>query len=125
MAKVEKKTLAETFTQERGWGHEKWVENCSEYCGKLLTVNPGKRGSLHFHVNKMETMLVQSGRATLMFIDTETAQEYHVTLDVGDSVLIEPGQPHQIQNNESTPLVIVEFSTYHEEEDSRRIRKGD
>ena len=37
---------------QKGWGHERWIVNCEEYCGKLLffdkemVLNPGE----NFHV---------------------------------------------------------------------------
>lgn len=125
MARVEKRTLQQIHKQDRGWGCEYWIENIPEYCGKVLVINPRKRGSLHFHANKKETMLVIAGTATLRFIDTETAQEYFVELEVGNSLLIPQGQPHQICNNTDAQVEIIEFSTIHEESDSKRIQKGD
>lgn len=111
--------------QTRGWGHELWIENRSDYCGKILFVEVGKRGSLHFHLKKTETMYVEQGSAKLRMIDTDTAQEYFVELGQGDSILIEPGQPHQIINDGFETLRLFEFSTTHFEDDSRRLQKGD
>jgi mannose-6-phosphate isomerase-like protein (cupin superfamily) len=126
MARVKKRSERDLHHQARGWGHEVWIENIPEYCGKILLVDPSKRGSLHFHRVKKETMFVESGQARIRFIDTDTAQEYFVDLEPGDSVLIEPGQPHQIINpNPHQTLRLFEFSTEHHEEDSRRIQKGD
>ena len=123
MAELKKKSLEATFTQKRGWGYEKWIENLPEYCGKILHITEGKRGSLHFHINKMETMLLTMGKVTLRFVDCDTAKEYFVRLEVGDSIRIPRGQPHQIIAEEESE--IIEFSTMHEEDDSRRIQKGD
>ncbi len=126
MAEVKKRSLYQVHHQQRGWGKEIWIENIPEYCGKILLVDPMKRGSLHFHFNKKETMFVESGNATIRFIDTETAKEYFVDLFEGDSILIEPGQPHQIINNHSTNVLrLFEFSTIHSETDSKRLVKGD
>jgi hypothetical protein len=33
----------------KGWGFEKWIVNCEEYCGKLLYFVKGKRCSWHYH----------------------------------------------------------------------------
>lgn len=123
MAQLNKKTLPETYHHKRGWGYEVWIENLPEYCGKILHLHKGKRGSLHFHTNKMETMFLQAGRVCLRFIDTETAKEYEIVLDPGDSIRIPRGQPHQIIALEESDL--YEFSTMHEETDSHRIAKGD
>jgi oxalate decarboxylase/phosphoglucose isomerase-like protein (cupin superfamily) len=123
MAQLKKKTMAETYHHDRGWGHEKWIENLPEYCGKILHVNAGKRGSLHFHINKLETMLLISGRVDLRLIDPEKGTEYVVELRPRDSILIPRGQVHQIIGVEESE--IVEFSTIHEETDSHRVQKGD
>lgn len=122
MAKLSKKTFGETFTQPRGWGYEKWIENIPEYCGKLLHVEAGKKGSLHFHMNKTETMFLQSGRFDLIFVDPDEGKEYTIQMNPGDSILIPRGQVHQIVALEDSD--IFEFSTVHEESDSRRVRKG-
>lgn len=122
MAQIKKKTLAETYTHRRGWGHEVWVENLPEYCGKFLHVDAGKCGSLHFHMNKTETMYLLKGRVRLRLVDPEKGTYYFVDLLPGDSILIPKGQVHQIGAEEDS--VIVEFSTMHEETDSYRVEKG-
>ena len=45
----------------KGWGFEKWIVNCEEYCGKLLYIIKGKKCSWHFHKLKDEVFYVQSG----------------------------------------------------------------
>jgi mannose-6-phosphate isomerase-like protein (cupin superfamily) len=125
MAKIEKKKYSETYRHDRGWGYEIWVENLPEYCGKILAIDPGKRGSLHFHMNKSETMLVIEGHLQLNLVDPDTGKQYQQHLEVGDSIFIPRGQVHQIFNYMNVPLRIVEFSTTHEESDSYRVEKGD
>ena len=49
----------------KGWGYEKWICNTSEYCGKLLFINKGKRCSWHYHLLKDETFYLQSGKIHL------------------------------------------------------------
>lgn len=123
MAKIDKTGLTDTYTHKRGWGYEVWIENLDDYCGKLLVVQKGKKGSLHFHINKLETMFLQSGRINLKFIDPELGTHYIVELHPGDSIKIPRGQVHQIIGVEDSHL--FEFSTKHEEEDSHRVEKGD
>jgi len=123
MAQLKKKTLGETYRHERGWGYEIWIENLPEYCGKILHLYKGKKGSLHFHINKLETMHLRNGEIQLRFIDPEKGTEYTVDLHPGDSIQIPRGQPHQIIAIEDSDL--FEFSTLHEENDSHRIQKGD
>lgn len=125
MAKLSKKTIATTYTHQRGWGVEYWIENIPEYCGKLLVLEPGKRCSLHFHVNKCETMYLQAGSVMILFIDPDTGKEYEVVLEPGDSIQIPRGQVHQIINMHDGKSLLFEFSTIHDEKDSYRVRKGD
>lgn len=125
MARIKRRSISDVHFQARGWGREYWIENIQEYCGKILVVDPQKRGSLHFHKNKKETMLVQSGVLKLRLIDTDSGSEYFEVLHPGDSILIPPCQPHQIINDTHDELRIIEFSTFHEEEDSKRLQKGD
>lgn len=111
------------YRKDRGWGYELWLYNSDLYCGKILHIDEGKKGSLHFHVNKTETMLLSFGLVSLRFIDPATGQEYFELLSPGDSITIERGQVHQIQAIKESE--IIEFSTVHEEEDSYRVQKGD
>ena len=34
---------------EKGWGWERWIVNCEEYCGKLLFFEKDKKCSWHYH----------------------------------------------------------------------------
>jgi mannose-6-phosphate isomerase-like protein (cupin superfamily) len=124
MAKLVKVAICDKFQKPRGWGWEYWLENMPEYCAKVLHVFKGKRGSLHFHKDKKETMMLSKGYVQLRMVDPETGSEYSIYLEhVGDSVTIPPAQVHQIIGLEESE--IVEFSTIHDEKDSYRVQKGD
>jgi mannose-6-phosphate isomerase-like protein (cupin superfamily) len=122
MSKISKKSYEKTYTSKHSWGFEKWIENIPEYCGKLLLINEGRFSSMHFHMDKKETMFLNRGDVTLKLIDPEDGTEYNVRLFTGDSILIPQGQPHQIIANEESEL--IEFSTTHFDSDSFRIYKG-
>lgn len=124
MARVKKTSFRETYSHKRGWGTEYWIENIPDYCGKLLVIDPNKRCSLHFHMNKLETMYLESGNATILFIDPYTGEEYVVDMVAGDSIKIPRGQVHQIIASKYG-CEIFEFSTMHDENDSYRVKKGD
>lgn len=123
MARIDKKAAMNQEVHPKGWGEEIWIENCPEYCGKLLHFFPGKKCSMHFHMNKTETMYLQTGRIDILLIDPETSHQYRVELRIGDSILIPRGQMHQIIAHEESEL--FEFSTMHEDSDSYRVWKGD
>ncbi|MHA2045889.1 MAG: cupin domain-containing protein [Candidatus Thorarchaeota archaeon] len=123
MARVDKTVETKTYRHDRGWGYEVWVENLPDYCGKLLYITKGKRGSMHFHVNKLETMYLEYGQIDIRFIDPDDGKQYTIHLNPGDSIRIPRGQVHQIVGVEESKL--IEFSTLHEENDSYRVVKGD
>ena len=121
--KISKRESKEQETHHKGWGVEIWIENRPEYCGKLLSFCAGKKTSMHFHLNKIETMYVGKGAVNINLIDPENGSPYTVALFQGDSLLIPRGQLHEIYAVVDTEL--YEFSTTHEDSDSYRAWKGD
>lgn len=124
MAKIDK-SVGEVHPKR--WGEEIWIENGPEYCGKILSFYDKApicvvSTSMHFHMKKLETMLVLKGGLYIDLIDPETAEMYSVTLDVGEKIQIPRGQPHKlIAKVDGTQ--IIEFSTEHFENDSYRVMK--
>ena len=109
---------------EKGWGHEKWIVNCSEYCGKLLFFKEGKRCSWHYHKLKDEVFYLQSGKIVVKYSDEDnidTAQS--IVLNPGENFHVYRGLRHQMVALEASEL--FEFSTEHFDSDSYRIVKGD
>ncbi len=106
------------------WGSELWLANNKEhdYCGKILTVNPGFSTSLHFHANKHETFYVLEGELEVVTVDTETTQESCCFLSEGDVFEINPHIPHRLRAN-GQQVKFIEISTFHEDTDSYRIIK--
>ena len=108
----------------KGWGFEKWIVNCDEYCGKLLYFVKGKRCSWHYHKLKDEVFYIQSGNILVKYSDDddlESAEE--LVLTRGDNFHVYRGLRHQMIALEDTEL--FEFSTQHFDSDSYRIKKGD
>ena len=108
----------------KGWGFEKWIVNCEEYCGKLLYFAKGKRCSWHHHKLKDEVFFIQSGKILVKFSDyddIDLAEEK--ILSKGDKFHVYRGLRHQMIALEDTEL--FEFSTQHFDSDSHRIIKGD
>lgn len=109
---------------EKTWGHEEWIHNDSQYCGKLLVfTNEGNRFSMHYHMIKNETWYIQKGAFEFHWIDTDTAILHKDILNVGDVVYIERGKPHQLISLEPESIVF-EVSTEHFDSDSYRIYKN-
>ena len=98
---------------DKVWGHELWVYNDDEYCGKLLVFDEAySKFSMHYHIIKKESWYIQEGQFKFDWIDTETATLHTNVLDVGDSVTIERGQPHQLTALKPNSIVF-EVSTEH------------
>ena len=109
---------------KKGWGYEKWIVNKSEYCGKLLYFNAGKRCSWHYHVLKDEVFYLQSGRIIVRYSDEDDiSNSEETTLEPGMNFHVYRGLRHQMEAIENSEL--FEFSTEHFDSDSRRIQKGD
>ena len=108
---------------EKGWGKEIIFVNNSEYCGKILCFNKGKRFSMHYHIQKKETWYVAKGKFILNWIEMNNGTKYSEYLNVGDVITNERGEPHQLVALEDSE--VFEVSTRHYDEDSYRINKGD
>src|SRR5690349_4736676 len=53
---------AEADIHKKSWGYEEWITNSIHYCGKRLVFEKkGGKTSLHFHINKRETMWCLKG----------------------------------------------------------------
>ena len=109
---------------EKGWGHELWIENKPQYCGKLLFIKKGKKCSWHYHKLKDEVFYLQSGKICLTFGETDNLEDATmVYLNPGESFHVPVGLRHQMYAYEDSEL--FEFSTEHFDSDSHRVIKGD
>jgi uncharacterized RmlC-like cupin family protein len=108
---------------DKGWGSEFiWATN-DKYCGKLLTFEKDAKFSMHFHSEKNESWLVQSGIFKVIYIDTKNASRHENILKAGDTWHNPPLLPHQLVCLQ--PGVILEVSTADSVEDNYRIEPGD
>lgn len=108
----------------KGWGHELWIVNKDEYCGKMLFFNRGKRCSWHFHKDKDEVFYLAKGKMLLHYSwgdDKESAEQ--TILLPGMKFEIPVGLRHSMYAIEESHL--YEFSTHHQDSDSYRVEKGD
>jgi mannose-6-phosphate isomerase-like protein (cupin superfamily) len=107
----------------KSWGREVWVQNSEEfnYCGKILEMNPGEKFSMHMHREKHESFLILSGTGKLKLIDTLSAEVSTQELKPNSVVVIPQMLPHQIINDGTEVLKIIEFSTFHRDSDSYRV----
>ena len=123
-SKVDDKTRIEIKHVDKGWGWEKWIVNCDEYCGKLLFFEKDKRCSWHYHKLKDEVFYLQSGRMIVKFSEADDLENAeHIILNPGDNFHVYRGLRHQMVAIQDSEL--FEFSTQHFDSDSHRIQKGD
>ena len=111
-------------TVPKGWGHELWIVNKPQYCGKLLFMKKGKQLSWHYHKIKDETFYLQSGKILLKYADHDDLNRAtELVLTPGMHFHVPVGLRHRLIGLEDSEL--FEFSTQHFDEDSYRIEKGD
>lgn len=105
------------YVSPKLWGHEEWIVNNAQYCGKKLVFKGGYSCSLHYHKVKEETFYILSGKVLIDLEDNRIKTTRIMT--PGDVQHIPIGLIHRI-----TALIdshVIEFSTFHMEEDSYRI----
>lgn len=112
-----------TFVK-KGWGHETWICNFPQYCGKILVFEKNKKCSWHYHKVKDEVLYVSEGQIRLLYgwVDDIVRSESMI-LTPGMSFHIPTGLRHQMQAIENSQ--IIEFSTHHKESDSIKLISGD
>ena len=109
---------------KKGWGHEKWIVNCSEYCGKILFIEKGKKFSWHYHKLKDEVFYLESGQVLVRYSEEDDWDEANlIILNTGQNYHVYRGLRHQVEALEDS--VMYEFSTQHFDEDSHRLISGD
>ena len=99
------------------WGEEIWLVNNDRYCGKLLVVNKGAECSYHYHPKKKETFYCLEGYGTLIVNGKE-----ELLAPFSRPKTIEPGDKHKFIG--ITPLVIIEVSSFHDDEDVVRLSES-
>jgi mannose-6-phosphate isomerase len=93
---------------DKPWGHELiWVLT-DRYCGKIITIDAGRRLSLQRHRVKDEAVLVLSGRLRL-HLEDESGTIHAIELGPGGTRRILAGRKHRFEAIERTEL--VEIST--------------
>lgn len=110
--------------KSKGWGGELWVVNTREYCGKILVFQSSRKCSWHYHKKKTETFHVLEGLVQILTgISNDLSMADSRFLSPGESLHIPVGIRHQIVAVEDSK--VLEISTFHQEDDSYRLIKGD
>lgn len=105
------------LTGHRPWGTYTVLEDAKGYKIKRIEVKPGKRLSLQKHVHRNEHWIVLHGTATV------TINEKIFTVNPNESTYIKARDIHRIENQEKSPLTIIEVQVgeYTGEDDIVRI----
>ena len=106
---------------KKQWGDEYWIINTPDKCFKLMLIQPGKYGSLHYHKVKAESFKVLRG---VMYIDIQRNAGYPaitgVKIGAGDrEIIIRPQQLHKFYTIDE-PCLVLEESTFHSDDDTYR-----
>ena len=92
------------------WGDELIWANTSDYIGKILFIEAGKRLSLQHHVQKKESLYVQSGAITITLENQDGVLTKHI-LKPKQWLHIPAGSKHRIAAQKDSE--IFEVSTPH------------
>lgn len=99
----------ETFEPRRvdkPWGSELIWALSDQYCGKVITIETGKRLSLQYHERKVESILVLSGRL-LLHLEDDTGTMTQRELRAGETSHVPVGRRHRFEAIERVELVEV------------------
>ena len=96
----------ETRLVDKPWGSELIWALTGRYCGKLITIETGRRLSLQYHEQKDEAIFVTSGRLRLL-LENERGEDEVTVLGPGESVHVPVGRRHRYEAIERVELVEV------------------
>ena len=88
------------------WGEELIWALTDRYCGKVITIEPGRRLSLQYHEQKDEAILVVRGRLRLV-LENERGEVEVSELGPGDAAHVAVGCRHRYEAIERVELVEV------------------
>ena len=101
--------MTETFAPRRvpkPWGQELIWALTDRYCGKVITIETGRRLSLQYHERKDEAILVTAGRLRLLLEDA-TGRDVVRELGAGESVHVPARRRHRYEAIERVELIEV------------------
>jgi len=80
---------------EKPWGYELIWAQTGQYVGKVLHINKGHKLSLQYHQIKEETIMVWSGKMTLVFENSKGVLE-EILMGAGEAHHIPVGKKHRM-----------------------------
>jgi len=106
-----------TDESQRPWGRYEILSESESHKVKTIWVNPGKRLSYQRHEKRAEHWFIVQGQAKI------TLNGDSFEMSAGDSIDIEIGDLHRIENIGSSDVIFIEVQTgtYFGEDDIERI----
>ncbi len=93
---------------DKPWGHEIiFTEDHKPYTGKIMVVNAGKRWSLHYHEEKLESLCLVSGKMNI-FLENPAGDMEMFSMELHKGYTVTPGQKHRLEAVEDS--IVVEAS---------------
>ena len=117
MLKANNHQQAETFPRDhRPWGWFDRLVTGDGFQVKRIVVHPGAALSLQSHLHRAEHWIVVSGAAAVTLNGAQS------TVHANQSIYIPQGAKHRLENQTSTPMVLIEVQTgsYFGEDDITR-----
>lgn len=95
---------------ERSWGYYRVIHEYDNHTKvKELAVPPGNKLSMQRHSERAEHWFVAEGTATVYTLDVSTDYELYGTFEKHQSLHIPQGMWHQLANESTVPLKLVEI----------------
>jgi mannose-6-phosphate isomerase len=91
---------------DKPWGNELIWALSDRICGKVITIETGRRLSLQYHERKDEALLVLSGRLRL-HLERADGSMGHQDLGPGESAHVPVGRRHRFEAIDRVELVEV------------------
>ena len=88
------------------WGEELIWALTDRYCGKIITIETGRRLSLQYHEQKDEAILVLTGRL-LLHLESDDGEMTARELGPGEATHVAVGRRHRYEAIERVELVEV------------------
>jgi mannose-1-phosphate guanylyltransferase/mannose-6-phosphate isomerase len=125
IARSHRDEIAEAPTSARPWGTYSVLSKGERHKIKRISVSPGCRLSLQYHMHRSEHWVVVKGTAKVVIYghgDDDKAKEQLV--HEGESVFVPKGYLHRLDNPGRIPLEIIEvqIGEYVGEDDIQRVK---
>lgn len=106
--------------RDKYWGKIETIFS-AKIAGKIMNISKGIQGSLEYHLEKVESYYIESGKLSVG-LRFGRAEDKNVILSEGDSFIIEPGTMHSRKG--LTDCKVIEISTEDNDSDSFLVTDG-